>query len=165
MILRNTISSLLPVSMWQMHGGYNSTKSQYTILIMTSSRYGCTVRERTVFKNGDCLMNTYIHPSAHPFSFIHSSIYEAWCFGCCQAHRGLPVGCSGTQFYWLLNRYLCFIDRRCCIDKLGVFHANRTSRCLDPHIYSSVGRASAFEVGGRGFESRGHTIPKVLKWY
>ena len=26
---------------------------------------------------------------------------------------------------------------------------------------SSVGRASAFGAGGRGFESRGRTIPKV----
>ena len=28
---------------------------------------------------------------------------------------------------------------------------------------SSVGRASAFGAGGRGFESRGRTIPKVYK--
>ena len=28
---------------------------------------------------------------------------------------------------------------------------------------SSVGRASAFGAGGRGFESRGRTIPKVQK--
>ena len=35
--------------------------------------------------------------------------------------------------------YLLFISRfvcsgRCCIDKLGVFHANQISMCLDPHL-------------------------------
>ena len=30
-----------------------------------------------------------------------------------------------------------------------------------PFLDSSVGRASAFGAGGRGFESRGRTIPKV----
>ena len=33
-----------------------------------------------------------------------------------------------------------------------------------PHLLdSSVGRASAFGAGDRGFESRGRTIPKVYK--
>ena len=36
----------------------------------------------------------------------------AWCFGYCQAHRGLPAGffCSCIQFYLLLSPYLCFIS-------------------------------------------------------
>ena len=36
----------------------------------------------------------------------------AWCFGCCQAHRGLPVGflLLCIQFYLLLSPYLCFIS-------------------------------------------------------
>ena len=37
-------------------------------------------------------------------------------FGCCQAHRGLPVGfffCSGIQFYVLLSPYICFISFLC----------------------------------------------------
>ena len=50
--------------------------------------------------------------------------------------------CSGIQFYLLLSPYLCFVSllyldlcfRRWCIDKLGVFHANQISMCLDPHL-------------------------------
>ena len=65
----------------------------------------------------------------------------AWCFGCLSGPPGFtcwisfaPVG----QFYLLLL-YLLFISwficsRRWCINKLGVFHANRTSMCLDPHL-------------------------------
>ena len=36
----------------------------------------------------------------------------AWCFVCCQAHRGLPVGCLllRYQFYLLLSPYLCIIS-------------------------------------------------------
>ena len=36
----------------------------------------------------------------------------ALCFGCCQAHGGLPVDffCSGIQFYLLLSPYICFIS-------------------------------------------------------
>ena len=63
----------------------------------------------------------------------------------CRAHRGLPVE-------FLLLRYsdlftvealslLCLLviswficSRRWCIDKLGVFHANQISICLDPHL-------------------------------
>ena len=63
-----------------------------------------------------------------------------WCFGCCQATRVylLDFFCQGIQFYLLLSPYLCFISwficsLRWCIDKLGVFHANQTPMCLDPH--------------------------------
>ena len=40
---------------------------------------------------------------------------------------------------YLSSLYLLFISlficsRRRCIDKLGVFHANQTSMCLDPHL-------------------------------
>ena len=38
----------------------------------------------------------------------------AWCFGCCQALRGLPVGflkfCFGFQLYVLMSPCLCFIS-------------------------------------------------------
>ena len=68
----------------------------------------------------------------------------AWCFGCCQAHRGLPVGFFLLRYSVLSTvdslslLYLLFISwficsRRWCIDKLGVFHANQTSMRLDPH--------------------------------
>ena len=69
----------------------------------------------------------------------------ALCFGCCQAHRSLPVGFLLLQYSVLCAveslslLYLLFISwficsRRWCIDKLGVFHANQTSMCLDPHL-------------------------------
>ena len=62
----------------------------------------------------------------------------AWCFGCCQAHQGLPVGFLLLRYSVLFTveslslLYLLFISwfiyfRRWCIDKLGVFHANQTS--------------------------------------
>ena len=73
----------------------------------------------------------------------------AWCFGCCQAHRGLPVGFLLLRYSVLFTveplslLYLLFISwiicsRRWCIDKSGVFHvgfhANQTSMCLVPHL-------------------------------
>ena len=46
--------------------------------------------------------------------------------------------CSDIQFYLLLSPYLCFISLLyldlCVLDKLGVFHANQISMCLDPHL-------------------------------
>ena len=65
----------------------------------------------------------------------------AWCFGCCQAHPGLPVGFLYSFFVLLFTVesfsmfYLLFISwitcfRRWCIDKLGVFYAK-------PNIYVS----------------------------
>ena len=70
----------------------------------------------------------------------------AWCFGCfCQAHRGLPVGFllllytalftveSLSLLYLLvISWFIC--SGRWCIDKLGAFHANQISMCLDPHL-------------------------------
>ena len=49
------------------------------------------------------------------------------------------ISCSCIQFYLLLSHYLIFISwficsTRWCFDKLGVFHANQTSMCLDPHL-------------------------------
>ena len=55
----------------------------------------------------------------------------------------LDFFCSGIQFYLLLSPYLCFISLLYLnlnvlgddvIDKLGVFHANQISMCLDPHL-------------------------------
>ena len=49
----------------------------------------------------------------------------------------LDFFCFGIQFYLLLSPYLCFI---CLLyldlydDELGVFHANKISMCLDPHL-------------------------------
>ena len=61
------------------------------------------------------------------------------------ADQGIPVGFlllwysvlftveSLSLLYLLFTTYfLC--SKRCCIDKLGVFHANQTSMCLDPHL-------------------------------
>ena len=60
----------------------------------------------------------------------------------CRAHRGLPVDFFApvVQFYLLLSPYLCFISFLYLDlyvlgdDKLGVFYANKTSMCLDPHL-------------------------------
>ena len=55
----------------------------------------------------------------------------------------LDFFCAGVQFYLLLSPYLCFISFLYldlyvlgddAFDKLGVFHANHTSMCLDPHL-------------------------------
>ena len=54
----------------------------------------------------------------------------------------LDFFCSSIQFYLLLSPYLCFIsllylDLYVLEDDafmLGVFHANQTSMCLDPHL-------------------------------
>ena len=63
----------------------------------------------------------------------------------------LPLGgiyllnffCSGIQFYVLLSPYLCFISFLYldlyvfgddALISLGVFNANQTSMCLDPHL-------------------------------
>ena len=80
--------------------------------------------------------------------WFHLSIDEmvgARCFGCCQAHWGLPVGFLLLQYSVLCtveslsSLYLLFISwficsGRWCMDKLGVLHANQTSMCLDPHL-------------------------------
>ena len=69
----------------------------------------------------------------------------AWCFGCCQTHRSLPVKFLLLRYSVLFTVeslalvYLLFISwficsRRWCIDKLEVFHANQTSMCLDPQL-------------------------------
>ena len=79
----------------------------------------------------------------------------AWYFGCCQAHQGLPVGFLLLPYSVLFTveslslLYLLFISwficsRRWCIDKLGVFHANQTSMCLDPHLRV---RLACHEIG------------------
>ena len=55
----------------------------------------------------------------------------------------LDFFCSGIQFYLLLSPYLCFISLLYldlyvlgddAFDKLGVFHANQISMCLDPPL-------------------------------
>ena len=56
----------------------------------------------------------------------------------------LDFFCSSIQFYLLLSPYLCFIfllyldlyvlGDDALIIKLGVFHANQISMCLDPHL-------------------------------
>ena len=74
----------------------------------------------------------------------------AWCFGCCHIHKGLPVGFLLLWYSVLFTveslslLYLLFItwficSRWWCIDKLGVFHANQTSICLDPHLNKEWG--------------------------
>ena len=60
-------------------------------------------------------------------------------------YRGLPVGfllfwysvlftveSLSLLYLLLISWFIC--SRRWCIDKLGVFHANRISMCLDSHL-------------------------------
>ena len=69
----------------------------------------------------------------------------AWCFGCCQAHRGLPVGFPLLWYSvlftveYLSSLYLLFISwficsRRRCIDKLGSFMQTK-HLCVLIHIW------------------------------
>ena len=68
----------------------------------------------------------------------------AWCFGCCQAHWRLPVVSFALVFSFMYCWVFIFAlfpfnilivcSRRWCMDKLGVFHANQTFMCLDPHL-------------------------------
>ena len=66
----------------------------------------------------------------------------AWCFGCLS---GPPDWISFAQvfsfiycwvlifaFLFFISWYIC--SRRWCIYKLGFFHANQISMCLDPHL-------------------------------
>ena len=78
-------------------------------------------------------------------SFFDGTV-GAWCFGCCQAHPGLPAVRFLLLRYSALRTveslsllYLLFISwficsKRWCMDKLGVFNANHTSMCLDPYL-------------------------------
>ena len=77
--------------------------------------------------------------------FKDLSIYEmvgAWCFGCLSGPPGFTCWISFApifSFIYLSLLYLLFISwficpRRWCFDKLGVFHANQTSMCLNPHL-------------------------------
>ena len=54
------------------------------------------------------------------------------------------LGCGGFTEYFLAERRELYFPHSCRLD-------------------SSVGRASAFGAGGRGFESRGRTISKGVK--
>ena len=76
---------------------------------------------------------------------IYWEMVGAWCLVCGQAHWGLPVGFLSLRYSVLFTveslslLYLLFISwficsRKWCFDKLGVFHANPTSMCLDPHL-------------------------------
>ena len=69
----------------------------------------------------------------------------AWYFGCLPGPPGLPVGFLLLQYSVLftveslsllhllvISWFLC--SGRWCIDKLGVFHVNQISMCLDPHL-------------------------------
>ena len=64
-----------------------------------------------------------------------NELVRAWCFGCCQAHRGLPLGFlllrysvlfsveSLSLLYRLvISWFIC--SGRWCTYKLGIFHAN-----------------------------------------
>ena len=73
-------------------------------------------------------------------------VVGAWCFGCCQAHCGLPVGFLLLRYSVLFTveslslLYLIFISwficsSRWCINKFGVFYAKK-HLCVLIHIWT-----------------------------
>ena len=96
----------------------------------------------------------------------------SWCFGCCQAHQGLSVWFLLLWFSVLCIveslslLYLLFISwflcsRRWCMDKLGIFYANQTSICLDPHL--NPGPWNWFKPSSKIFLT-GHSKLVLLLW-
>ena len=82
----------------------------------------------------------------------------AWCFGCCQAHRDLPVGFLLLRYSVLFTveslslLYLLFIcwficSRRWCIDKLGSFMQTK-------HLYVLIHIWTKGEVGAPSKSNR-----------
>ena len=73
--------------------------------------------------------------------YIFSLSFDSKCLlllsFCCQVYL-LDFFCFGIQLYVLLSHYLCFISflylDLYVFGDLGVFHANQTSMCLDPHL-------------------------------
>ena len=69
----------------------------------------------------------------------------AWCFDCLSGPPGftclisfapvfsfITVESLSLLYVLVISWFIC--PRRWCIDKLGVFHANQISMCLDPHL-------------------------------
>ena len=88
----------------------------------------------------------------------------AWCFGCCQAHWGLPVWFLLLRYSVLFTveslslLYLLVISwficsRTWCMAKLGVFHANKTSICLVFVMLSCLFIAALWSPEGKGLTS------------
>ena len=123
--------------------------------IFLSSNKGCRLHAWWSTQNHgwQLCFPLWLHAGGSDFTLydgsnLKTSIDEmvgAWCFGCCQAQQGLPDGFLLLRFSVLFTveslslLYLLFISwficsRRWCIDKLGVFHPNQTSMCLDPHL-------------------------------
>ena len=59
---------------------------------------------------------------------LHQSFLKIYCL------FSIQKTVKSLSLLYLLFRswFICFL--RWCIDKLGVFHANQTSMCLDPHL-------------------------------
>ena len=73
-----------------------------------------------------------------------------WCFGCLSGPLGFTYWISFAPVFsfiycWVLIfalspcYTLIYMFGRWCIDKLGVFHANQISICLDPHLNKGWG--------------------------
>ena len=72
-------------------------------------------------------------------SDLIDGMVEAWCFGCCQANQGLPVGfllLPYSVLYIVESLYLLYFlliswfirSRRWCMDMLRVFHTKRDTK-------------------------------------
>ena len=51
-----------------------------------------------------------------------------------RSYKVLPSSSCDLCTYKVWSYYVQQFRRRWCIDKLGVFHANQISMCLDPHL-------------------------------
>ena len=59
-------------------------------------------------------------------------VMSCWQSLCSRSWIGLSMVVFQRQYLLVTSWFICF--RRWCIDKLGVFHANQISMCLDPHL-------------------------------
>ena len=95
-----------------------------------------------------CYINFKNQTKKREFRHKDLSIDEmvgAWCFGCLSGPPGFTcwifllrysvlftVESLSLLFSFFISWFIC--SRRWCIYKLGVFHANQISKCLDPHL-------------------------------
>ena len=127
---------LLLIKMYEWHGTIYKHFSKMMLFISPNHRNQLLSMSRwSTFKQSlvlNCVVPGYDHSSDIPIIVRIVSCCVCW------AHRGLTGDFfwSGTQLYILLSPYVCFISFlyfNLYIDKLGIFQANYTSRCLHPH--------------------------------
>ena len=122
--------------------GYNINVLQQTACLWSTQSRLATLLSSLIARQWVGLQSLW---RFRPKDLSIDEMVGAWCFGCCQANGGLPVGSLLLRYSVLFtveSLYLLYLliiswficSRRWCIDKLVVFHANQTSMCLDPHL-------------------------------